>query len=133
MENGMSRLEEFRAIEKLIAVKKSRLAQIESDPRFKLDYEFEEKLYALLAEYPFGLKHIMKIAVSEAGQPFDFCPPGWQRPRQHAFSHGRPMKSYRNPHTLEVVEARSWAHKTLQMWVQQYGRPEVETWASLWP
>ncbi|MFK0094998.1 histone-like nucleoid-structuring protein, MvaT/MvaU family [Pseudomonas sp. NPDC090592] len=129
----MSRLEEFRAIERLIAVKKTRLAQIESDSRFKLDYEFEEKLHALLAEYPFGLEYIIKIAVCEGELPLDICQPGWQRPRQHAFSQGRPMKSYTNPHTLEVVEARSNRHKTLQMWIQQYGRPEVETWASLWP
>ncbi|WP_425312865.1 hypothetical protein [Pseudomonas putida] len=30
------------------------------------------------------------------------------------------------------MEAKSTLHKTVRSWIQQYGRAEVESWATAW-
>ncbi|WNK21206.1 hypothetical protein P1P91_05900 [Halomonas piscis] len=39
-----------------------------------------------------------------------------------------PLKHYRNPHTEEVVEARSFKNTMLKEWAKKYGRETVEGW-----
>ena len=40
----------------------------------------------------------------------------------------RPLKTYRNPHTGEVVQTRGGNQKTLKAWRDRYGKEEVENW-----
>jgi hypothetical protein len=124
----MSRLAEFRALERLIATQQSLLTAIKVDPRLKRELEFESKLQYLLAEYGFGLSNIQAIIDSENANIH------LERPQIMPRTHyrARQTKYYRNPYTHEVVEAKSTRHKTLQLWVKRYGRNEVERWASLW-
>lgn len=61
----MSRLAEFRALERLLATKKSELSFIKIDPRLIREFEFESKLHNLLAEYQFNLSNILAIIESE--------------------------------------------------------------------
>lgn len=39
-----------------------------------------------------------------------------------------PLKCYRNPHTEEEVEARSFKNAKLKEWEEKYGRETVESW-----
>lgn len=126
----MSRLAEFRALERLLAVKKSELSFIKIDPRLKREFEFESKLYDLLAEYQFDLSNVLAISESES-KGNNTQPPWSPLPALPRFR-SRQSKYYINPYTGEMVEAKSTLHKTLQMWIQQYGRAEVERWATVW-
>ncbi|MNE09466.1 hypothetical protein D3C80_1021400 [compost metagenome] len=128
----MSRLAEFRALERLLATKKSELSFIKIDPRLIREFEFESKLHNLLAEYQFNLSNILAIIESEIAtqgygvyqQPPPVVSPARYRARQ--------SKYYINPHTGEEVEAKSTLHKTVRLWIKQYGRAEVESWATAW-
>ncbi|MEX5504426.1 histone-like nucleoid-structuring protein, MvaT/MvaU family [Pseudomonas putida] len=126
----MSRLAEFRALERLLAAKKSELSFIKIDPRLIREFEFESKLHNLLAEYQFNLSHVLAIIDSE--HPYNDVypqrPPVVPLPRYRA----RQSKYYINPHTGQEVEAKSTLHKTVRLWIQQYGREEVESWATAW-
>ena len=126
----MSRLAEFRALERLLATKKSELYFIKIDPRLKREFEFESKLYDLLAEYQFDLSDVLAISESEnkGNNTQPQCSPLTAHPRFRP----RQSKYYINPYTGERVEAKSTLHKTLQLWIQQYGRTEVERWATVW-
>ncbi|XBT41973.1 histone-like nucleoid-structuring protein, MvaT/MvaU family [Pseudomonas viridiflava] len=124
----MSRLAEFRALERLLAAKKSEFSFIKINPHLKREFEFESKLHALLDEYQFDLSHVLAISECESYKtqhPWLPLPP-----LPHFRS--RQSKYYVNPYTGEKVEAKSTLHKTLQMWIQQYGRAEVERWATVW-
>lgn len=129
----MSRLAEFRALERLLAAKKNELSFIKIDPRLIREFEFESKLHNLLAEYQFNLSNVLAIIESEHmsndedvyQQYRPVAPPPRYRARQ--------SKYYINPYTGEKVEAKSTLHKTVRSWIQQYGRAEVESWATAWP
>jgi len=128
----MSRLAEFRALEWLLATKKAELHFIKIDPRLKRELEFESKLHALLAEYEFSLWHVLAILENENEntlgcidrQPRPLAAPPRYRARQ--------SKYYKNPYTGEVVEAKSTLQRTVRRWIEQYGRTEVESWATAW-
>jgi len=40
----------------------------------------------------------------------------------------RPMKTYKNPHTGEVVQTRGGNHKTLNEWRKKHGKEAVQGW-----
>ena len=40
----------------------------------------------------------------------------------------RPLKTYMNPHSEEVVKTRGGNHRTLKSWREQYGKEEVDSW-----
>ncbi|WP_144173732.1 histone-like nucleoid-structuring protein, MvaT/MvaU family [Pseudomonas sp. Kh13] len=124
----MSRLAEFRALERLLAAKKSELSFIKIDPRLKREFEFESKLHDLLAEYQFDLSNVLAISESQDNSTQHLWSPPPPLPRFRS----RQSKHYRNPYTGEVVEAKSTSHKTLQLWIKQYGRAKVESWATVW-
>lgn len=124
----MSRLAEFRALEHLLAAKKSELSFIRIDPRLKREFEFESKLHDLLAEYQFGLSDILAISGIEDEDRNH----SWSPPLPLRRFRARQSRYYRNPYTAEVIEAKSTLNKTLQRWIQQYGREEVKRWATVW-
>lgn len=111
---------------------KAELSFIKIDPNLIRDFEFESKLHMLLAEYQFNLSHVLAIIESECTTNIDevyqqcrpVAPPRLYRARQ--------SKYYINPHTGQEVEAKSTLHKTVRLWIQQYGREEVESWATAW-
>ncbi|HEN8798989.1 DNA binding protein [Pseudomonas sp. CM25] len=128
----MSRLAEFRALERLLAAKKSELSFIKVNPHFKREFEFECKLHDLLAEYQFNLSNVVAILESQSRQEYDDSYQHWSRLAPSPRYRARQSKYYKNPYTGEVVEAKSTLHKTVRSWIEQYGRAEVERWATAW-
>ncbi|WP_336335294.1 histone-like nucleoid-structuring protein, MvaT/MvaU family [Pseudomonas putida] len=128
----MSRLAEFRALERLLATKKPELSFITIDPRLRREFEFESKLHDLLSEYQFSLCNVLAILENEnenkLDEAYQQCAPFAPPPRYRA----RQDKYYKNPYTGEVVEAKNTLHRTLRLWIEQYGRAEVESWATAW-
>lgn len=128
----MSRLAEFRALEWLLATKKAELHFIKVDPDFRRELEFESKLHDLLAEYQFSRWYVLSILEHEIKGALDAI---YQQQRSVAAPpryRARQSKYYKNPYTGEVVEAKSTLHKTVRAWIEQYGRSEVESWATAW-
>lgn len=121
----MSRLAEYRQLEKHLAEQLAALEAMKGDEGLKQEVAFETKLRALLAEYGYSLRNV--IALLDP-QPSRRAPAaaeskaGTRKPRQ--------VKIYKNPHTGEVVETKGGNHKTLKEWKSEFGSDIVESWLS---
>lgn len=117
----MSKLAEFRAIEKALQEQLAQLDALKNDSGLKKEIEFEEKLRALMGEYDKGVREIIAILdpSASAAAPAKPAP----TPRRQ-----RSLKVYKNPETGEVVETRGGNHKVLKAWKEQYGGEAVESW-----
>lgn len=120
----MSKLAEFRQLEKHLAEQLQALESLKGDAGLKQEIDFETKLRALLAKYGFNLKDIVNLLDPQAGRraPATAQKAGHRKPRQ--------MKIYKNPETGEVVETKGANQKILKEWKAKYGFDTVESWLS---
>lgn len=120
----MSKLAEFRQLEKHLAEQLSALEALKGDAGLKKEIEFESKLRALLAEYGYSLRDVMNLLDPQTVRrsPVSEAQPVSRKPRQ--------LKVYKNPHSGEVVETKGGNHKTLKQWKAAHGAATVESWLS---
>ena len=118
----MSKLAEFRQLEKHLAEQLQALEALKGDAGLKQEIEFETKLRALLAKYGYSLKDIVNLLDPNAGRraPAVETKTGNRKPRQ--------VKVYKNPESGEVVETKGGNHKILKEWKAKYGSDTVESW-----
>ncbi len=118
----MSKLAEFRQLEKHLAEQLQALEALKSDAGLKQEIEFETKLRALLAEYGYSLPNVINLLDPKSGRraPAAESKTGTRKPRV--------LKVYKNPHTGEVVETKGGNHKTLKEWKAEHGSATVESW-----
>jgi hypothetical protein len=121
----MSKLAEYRQLEKHLAEQLQALEALKGDAGLKKEIEFETKLRDLLAKYGFSLKDVINLLEPKSGRrgasaSTDEPKAGTRRARQ--------VKVYKNPHTGEVVETKGGNHKTLKEWKAEHGSQTVESW-----
>ncbi|MNR13699.1 hypothetical protein D3C85_1301210 [compost metagenome] len=119
----MSKLAEFRQLEKHLAEQLQALEALKGDAGLKKEIEFETKLRALLGEYSYSLKDVIKLLDPQAGGRRDAVAESkvvTRKPRQ--------VKVYKNPHTGELVETKGGNHRTLKEWKAEHGSATVESW-----
>lgn len=118
----MSKLAEFRQLEKHLAEQLEALETLKGDAGLKKEIEFESKLRALLAEYGYSLSNIINLLDPQTGRstPVVKSKAGTRKPRQ--------VKVYKNPYTGEVIETKGGNHKGLKEWKAEYGSDTVESW-----
>jgi hypothetical protein len=118
----MSKLAEFRQLEKHLAEQLQALETLKGDVGLKQEIEFETKLRALLAEYRYSLPNVINLLDPQVSRraPVVDSKTGIRKPRQ--------VKVYKNPHTGEVVETKGGNHKTLKEWKAEHGSATVESW-----
>nr|WP_314876357.1 histone-like nucleoid-structuring protein, MvaT/MvaU family [uncultured Pseudomonas sp.] len=118
----MSKLAEYRQLEKHLAEQLQALEALKGDAGLKQEIEFETKLRALLAKYGYSLKDIVNLLDPQAGRrtPAAESKSNTRKPRQ--------VKVYKNPHTGEVVETKGGNHRTLKEWKAEFGSDTVESW-----
>jgi len=118
----MSKLAEFRQLEKHLAEQLQALEALKGDAGLKKEMEFESKLRALLAEHAYSLKDVINLLDPQSVRraPAADSKAGTRRPRQ--------VKIYKNPHSGEVVETKGGNHKTLKDWKAKHGPATVESW-----
>ncbi|KPW31737.1 DNA binding protein [Pseudomonas tremae] len=118
----MSKLAEYRQLEKHLAEQLQALEKMKGDDGLKKEIEFETKLRKLLEHYGFSLKHIVNLLDPQAsarGQISD-KPAGKRKPRV--------LKVYKNPNTGEVIETKGGNHRALKEWKAEHGADIVEGW-----
>lgn len=120
----MSRLAEYRLLEKRIARQIAELEALKADPGLEREIEFETRLQALLSQYGKSLKDIRSIL--EPG-PFNATKAAAAVPVKRT-RRARTVKVYRNPLTGETVETKGGNNKLLGAWKAQFGHDEVESW-----
>jgi hypothetical protein len=119
----MSKLAEFRQLEKHLAEQLEALEALKGDAGLKREIEFETKLRALLAEYGYSLPNVINLLDPQAARrrsPPNEPKVSSRKPRQ--------VKVYKNPHTGEMVETKGGNHRTLKEWKAEYGSATVESW-----
>lgn len=118
----MSKLAEFRQLEKHLAEQLQALEVLKGDAGLKKEIEFETNLRALLAEYGYSLLNVINLLDPKSGRRTPVAEPqaSTRKPRQ--------VKVYKNPETGEVVETKGGNHKTLKEWKAKYGSDTVESW-----
>ncbi|WP_247255606.1 histone-like nucleoid-structuring protein, MvaT/MvaU family [Pseudomonas moorei] len=118
----MSKLAEFRQLEKHLAEQLQALEALKGDAGLKKEIEFETKLRALLAEYGYSLPNVINLLDPHASRraPAAESKTSSRKPRQ--------VKVYKNPHNGEIVETKGGNHKTLKEWKAKYGTATVESW-----
>ena len=118
----MSKLAEYRQLEKHLAEQLQALEKMKGDDGLNKEIEFETKLRKLLEHYGFSLKHIVNLLDPQAsarGQISDKSA-GIRKPRE--------LKVYKNPNTGEVIETKGGNHRALKEWKAEYGADVVEGW-----
>ncbi|GLZ86702.1 hypothetical protein Pres01_27530 [Metapseudomonas resinovorans] len=116
----MSKLAEFKALEAQLAEQLKQLDALKNDQALKQEIEFESKLRALMAEYGVSLRGIIAL----------LDPPPHSKTEQKATNDRRPrqVKTFKNPHTGEVIQTKGGNHKVLKEWKAQFGAEAVESW-----
>lgn len=118
----MSRLAEYRQLEKRIAQQTVDLDTLRGDAGLVKEIEFETKLQGLLAQYGKSLQDIISI-IEPGTRPVAVGAKPEKRIRR-----ARQVKVYRNPLTGEIVESKGGNNKLLGAWKAQFGHDEVESW-----
>jgi len=116
----MSRLAEFRKLEEQLALQLAELEAMKNDGSLQKEMEFEDKLRALMDEYNVNLPTLINILDPQASTASRSASTDKRRERK--------VKSYKNPHTGEVVETKGGNHKILKAWKAEHGSDEVESW-----
>jgi len=118
----MSKLAEYRQLEKHLAEQLQALEALKGDDGLKKEIEFETKLRKLLEQYGFSLKHIVNILEPQTTARRAAAAPAvnTRKPRE--------LKVYKNPNTGEVIETKGGNHKALKEWKAKHGVDVVEGW-----
>lgn len=119
----MSKLAEFRELEKHLAEQLAQLEALKSDDGLKREIEFEEKLRGLLAEYGYSLRNIIALLDPQQLNRRSPAAPVEKSPRKP-----RQVKRYKNPHTGEIIETKGGNHTGLKAWKAEHGAETVESW-----
>ena len=115
----MSKLAEYRQLEKHLAEQLQALEALKGDDGLKKEIEFETKLRKLLDQYGFSLKHIVNILEPQTTA---------RRPPAAPVISTRKLKVYKNPNTGEVIETKGGNHRVLKEWKAKYDSNLVESW-----
>lgn len=121
----MSRLAEFRLLERKLAEQLKELDALKGDEGLKKEIEFENRLRNLLADYGFSLKNVVAVLDPQAVAP-------QLKTEKHVIERktrrARVIKVFKNPETGEVVETKGGNHRTLKVWKAKYGADVVDSW-----
>ena len=119
----MSKLAEFRQLEKHLAAQLQALEALKGDAGLKKEFEFETKLRDLLAKYGYSLKDVINLLDPQSGSRTSV-------PEPKAKRKARQVKVYKNPHTGEIIETKGGNHRGLKEWKGKHGAATVESWLS---
>jgi type IV pilus biogenesis protein CpaD/CtpE len=119
----MSKLAEFRQLERHLAEQMEALEVMKGDKGLEQEIEFESKLRALLGEYNKSRRDIVSILDPQAAFKIGKA----NAPEKKARG-ARTVKVYNNPHTGETVETKGGNHNTLKEWKAEHGTDTVESW-----
>ncbi|OOV93590.1 histone-like nucleoid-structuring protein, MvaT/MvaU family [Pseudomonas sp. MF4836] len=121
----MSKLAEFRQLEKHLAEQLAALEVLKGDEGLAQEIEFEQKLRNLLGEYGKSLREVILILDPAASSRKGSAPAPIKATRRE-----RLVKVYKNPHTGETIETKGGNHKQLKEWKSEFGAETVESWLS---
>ena len=125
----MSLINQYRETEGAIKELQERLESLKNNEGLQKEMEFETKLRNLMGEYQKSLRDVTALLDPQssykpkANTVSNQSSGGVRRPRK--------VKTYKNPHSGEVIETKGGNHKTLKEWKAEHGSDLVESWATI--
>jgi len=120
----MAKINDYYQKKQLMEKLADEINQLEQDQSLKRELAFENSIRELMKEYDKSPKHVLQILAaidpSIAGAKAESSTGGTRAKR--------PMKTYKNPHTGEVVKTRGGNHKVLNEWREKHGKEAVQSW-----
>jgi len=120
----MAKINDYYQKKQLMEQLAEELEKLEQDQALKSELEFENEVRALMQKHDKSPKDVLRIL-----QAIDPSIAGTKADGGTGTRAKRPLKTYKNPHTGEVVKTRGGNHKTLNEWRQKYGKEAVQGWA----
>ena len=103
------------------------IQKMEEDKELRQELDFKEDLNQLMKKYDKSAKDMLEVLATMDSSVRNKIDQGGSSGNTDGRKK-RPLKTYRNPHTGEVVQTRGGNHKTLNAWRKQYGKEEVARW-----
>ncbi|MGJ8524775.1 hypothetical protein LMG33818_000483 [Halomonadaceae bacterium LMG 33818] len=125
----MSGLKEYKQLEIRARELEETIAQLSQDERLKKEMAFSSHLRALMEEFDKSTDDVLALfevpdtVATETSAATSDEEKSTSRQRKK-----RKLKTYKNPHTGEVIETRGGNHTVLKAWKKEYGNETVETW-----
>lgn len=119
----MAKINDYYQKKQLMEKLAAELEKLEEDQALKGELEFENKVRALMKEYDKSPKDVLQILSA-----IDPTVAGAKAESSAGSRPKRPLKTYKNPHTGEIVKTRGGNHKTLNEWRDKYGKEAVQSW-----
>ena len=111
----MTTLTTFIQKEAQLKALEAELASMKEDNQLQKDIEFKEKLEALMEKHDASKEFVLKILAPEQVENKKTRKP-------------RKLKTYKNPHTGEILKVRGGNQNTLKAWKKEHGGDTVEGW-----
>lgn len=121
----MSKLAEFRLLERKLAEQLKELDALKDDAGLKKEIEFETQLRRLLAEYGFSLKNVVALLDPKVAALRSTTE---KSVNDRKTRRARVVKVFKHPETGEVVETKGGNHRALKEWKAKYGTEAVASW-----
>lgn len=119
----MAKINDYYQKKQLMEKLAAELEKLEKDQALKSELEFENKVRELMKQFDKSPKDVLQILAA-----IDPTIAGGKVEAPAGTRAKRPLKTYKNPHTGEVVKTRGGNHKTLNEWRDKYGKEAVQGW-----
>mgnify|MGYP003624725319 FL=1 len=119
----MAKINDYYQKKQLMEKLADEINQLEQDQSLKRELAFENSVRELMKEYDKSPKHVLQILAA-----IDPSIAGAKAEGSTGTRAKRPMKTYKNPHTGEVVKTRGGNHKVLNEWREKHGKEAVQSW-----
>ncbi len=119
----MAKINDYYQKKQLVEKLSAELQQLEQDQALKHELAFDREVRDLMEKHNKTPKDVLQVlgAIDPSIVNGKADTAGSSRPK-------RPMKTYKNPHTGEMVQTRGGNHKTLNEWRDKYGKEAVQSW-----
>lgn len=124
----MSRLAEYMAAERALAIYARELEEMKQDPELKREIEFNSALDELLVKFKFSRQTLFDILALEVKTEKKAAPGKGYVKKTDRKSPNFKARTYVNPHSGKEITIRLGTDSTYKAWVGQYGKETVATW-----
>jgi len=123
----MGKISSYYEKQKAVKQLQEELQKMEEDKELRKELDFKEELNKLMEKYGKSGKDMLEVLSALDPAVKSKLDQGGGASANDGRKK-RPLKTYRNPHTGEVVQTRGGNHKTLNAWRKQHGKEEVARW-----
>lgn len=120
-------VEQYRELEQAIAQKHTYLEALKNDPELQRELAFDAALEAFLAQHSMN-KHKLHLFLRSDPSVDFYKKPVAAKGKATRNSHPEPTKTFRNPHSGEILTVKRLSHSTYKQWVAEHGEATVQSW-----